>query len=238
MRLIELDSTGSTNAEARKLADAADFGPLWIRADEQTAGRGRRGRNWVSPKGNLYCTALFQSELPVSQIGLYSFVAALAVYDSLKAMCPDAGLGLKWPNDALLNEAKISGLLLETGKTHHQNWVIVGIGINLVSHPENTPYPATNLTEHIDDVLAPDQLVSILMEKFASWKHIFENKGFDPIRVAWRDAAVNVPGPVTVKLPNEEFVGTAIDMGQNGALQVQLPDGTMREVHAGDVYLG
>ncbi len=242
MRLIELDTTESTNDEARRLAQNADFGPVWIRANQQTYGRGRRGRDWVSPKGNLYCSALFATDLPIGRLGQYSFVAALAAYEALLKIHPIGDFGIKWPNDTLLGGAKISGLLLETGKTHHQSWIIVGIGVNLVSHPEDTPYPATSLAAHmdtdVDGALKPKVVLQILSGRFKVWKSKFEREGFEPIRKAWCEAAVNIPGPVTVKLPDEEFEGTAIDMGHNGALQVRLANGTIREVHAGDVYLG
>ena len=216
----------------------AEFGPLWIRADEQISGRGRRGRDWVSPVGNFYGSVLFPIDLPAAKIGLYSFVAANAVHETLKTLYPSGEFEIKWPNDSLLSKAKISGLLLETGKTHTQNWVIVGIGINLVSHPNNTPYPATSLVAHFGNSPEPQKVLDILIEKFDRWKTIFEEQGFEPVRDYWRTAAANVPGPVTVKLPNEEFDGTAVDIGHNGALQVRLSDGTMRDVHAGDVYLG
>ena len=238
MRFIELESTGSTNVEARRLAENADFGPLWIRADEQTSGRGRRGRDWISPKGNLYCSALFPTDIPMARIGQYSFVAALAAYEALKEIYPGGEFGIKWPNDTLLGSAKISGLLLETGKTHHQSWVIVGIGMNLASHPKDTPYPATSLGAHLEKPARPSEVLEVLSDRFEYWKSKFEREGFDPVRKAWCEAAVNMPGPVTVRLPNEEFEGTAIDMGHNGALQVRLANGTIREVHAGDVYLG
>lgn len=238
MRIIHLDSTGSTNQEARKLAEQADFGPLWIRADQQSSGRGRTGREWVSPSGNLYASHLFPTDQPLNALGQYSFVAALAVYDCLRSVYPKGDFGLKWPNDALLNREKISGLLLETGKTHHQSWVIVGVGINLVSHPKLAAYPATSLAVHIDDTPLTKMVLSKLVETFDHWRKRYEREGFAPIKDAWLAGAVNVPGPVRVRLPSEEFEGEAMGLSDIGALQVRLPNGTIRDVHAGDVYLG
>lgn len=238
MRIIELDSTGSTNAEARHFAQTADFGPLWIRADQQTSGRGRNGREWVSPKGNLYASHLFATEEPLHRLGLFSFVSALAVYDTLAALHPGGKWGLKWPNDLLLGKAKICGMLLETGKTHHQSWVIMGIGINLASHPSDTPYPATSLAAHLPETPSAQYVVTELSVNFENWKTDFETKGFAPIRSAWLDRATNLPGKVTVRLAQETFEGEAINLRENGALQVRLSNGTMRDVHAGDVYLG
>ncbi len=238
MRIIELDSTGSTNAEARHFAQQADFGPLWVRADQQTNGRGRNGRNWVSPKGNLYASHLFATDEPLHRLGLYSFVAAIAVYDTLVGLHPKGSWGLKWPNDLLLGKAKISGMLLETGKTHHQSWVIMGIGINLISHPSDTPYPATSLAVHMPQAPSPQHVLTELSGVFDSWRTEFKTKGFTPIRSAWLERAINLPGKVTVRLAQETFNGEAIDLCENGALQVRLSNGTMRDVHAGDVYLG
>ncbi len=238
LRIIQLDITGSTNADARKLAAEADFGPLWIIADQQTAGRGRHGRNWVSPKGNFYGSFLFPTEKPTAQRSLYSFVIALGIYDALKAVCADGGFELKWPNDVLLDGAKISGMLLESGSQHHQPWVIAGIGINLISFPDDTPYPAACLAEHSETPVEPHKMLEALSEKINHWKTVFDGKGFGPIRTAWLERAANVPGPVTVRLPDETFEGEARDLELNGALQVRLANGTIRQVHAGDVFPG
>ncbi len=238
MRIIELDIAGSTNAEARQLADAADFGPLWIRANQQTVGRGRRGRNWTSPLGNLYASTLFPTNKSMSDLGHYSFVAAIAVHETLNQIFPSGNFAIKWPNDILLDKAKISGLLLETGKTHHQSWVVVGIGINIVSHPADTPYPATSLAEHQEDVPSVQDVMALLTDRFSNWHARYENQGFEAIRSAWLSRAADFMGPVTVRLADETFSGQAIDMDEKGALQVRLANGTIRAVHAGDVFLG
>lgn len=238
MRIIRLTSTESTNLDARRLAEGADFGPLWVLAETQTGGRGRRGRNWVSPKGNFYGSFLFPTDKTQVQRSLYSFVMALGIYEALKEVHMAGDFNLKWPNDILLGEAKISGMLLETGLTHQQAWVIAGIGVNLVSSPINTPYPATHLGAYQDDVPQPDEFLNHLSERISHWKSVFETSGFAPIRDAWLERAANIPGPVTVRLPDETFEGRAIDLNHDGALQVQLANGTKRQVHAGDVFPG
>lgn len=237
MRIIHLDTTGSTNADARALANDADFGPLWIIADEQTAGRGRRGRDWVSPKGNFYGSFLFPTDLPPGQRSLYSFVMALGIIEALRDVQP-GDYQLKWPNDVLLNGAKISGMLLETGQTHRQSWVIAGIGINLVSSPDDTPYPATHMESLGQDAPKPYEIINHLAERIDHWISIFDRSGFVPIREAWLNQSANVLGPVTVRLPGETYEGEAIDLNPDGALQVRLANGTIRQVHAGDVFPG
>lgn len=238
MRIIRLETTTSTNSDARKLAENADFGPLWITAQQQIGGRGRNGRNWTSPKGNFYGSCLFPTQLPTQLKSLYSFVAALAVYDTLSEIYPDGDFRLKWPNDLLLNSAKIAGLLLETGQTHSQSWVIVGIGINLLSHPQDVSYPAISLSSVFESSLDPERTLAGLSENFEIWKTKFETQGFEPIRKVWLKRALNVPGRVTVRLPDETFSGDAIDLESDGALKVRLANCTIRQVHAGDVYPG
>ncbi len=238
MRIIRLDTTGSTNSEARKLTTEADLGPVWISAKSQQAGKGRTGRSWVSPIGNLYASYLFPSDIAAGQKSLYSFVATLAVFDTLIEFHPDGDFGIKWPNDVLLGKAKISGMLLETGQVHRQGWVIAGIGINVKSHPADLPYPATSLGAHLMTGPDPSDVLDVLIDRFEQRKTEFETQGFAPIREAWKARAMNLPGPVKVRLPSETFEGQAVDLGQNGALQVRLSTGTMRDVHAGDVFLG
>jgi len=238
LRIIQLDITGSTNADARALAEQADFGPLWVVANQQTQGRGRRGREWTSPKGNFYGSFLFPTDIPPAQRSLYSFVICLGIFDALKDLHPEGRYQLKWPNDVLLGDGKISGMLLETGTTHHHAWVIAGIGINLISRPDDVSYPAACLAEHRELPVEPHQMMESLTASVDHWKSIFEQKGFDAVREAWLKRASNVPGPVTVRLPDETFAGEAIDLAANGALQVKLANGTIRQVHAGDVFPG
>lgn len=251
MKFIELDRTDSTNAEARRLAEQGGFdfsgGPLWIRADQQSAGRGRRGRDWTSEKGNLFCSGLYAHEGTAHQSAQMSFVAALAVAETLKHYVPAERITLKWPNDVLLAGKKTAGILLESGQIHHQKYMIIGIGVNLTHHPEGTEFPATHVMVHIppanlsgpEPVMTGAQAVlAILAQRFDHWRHILLSKGFEPIGQAWTGWAHNLPGPVTVRLPNGSFTGDALGLDANGALRVRLSSGTIREIHAGDVFFG
>ena len=251
MRFISLETVDSTNAEARRLAEQGDFdfsgGPLWIRADAQTAGRGRRGRDWTSETGNLFCSGLYPHDGNPQQAAQMSFVAALAVVEALEHYVPKDNITLKWPNDVLLDGKKTSGILLESGQTHHQKWFIVGIGINLTHHPEGTEFQATHVMEHIPAdrlndpepvMTGPQPVLAILAQRFDHWRHILMTKGFVPIQEAWTARAHNAHGAVTVRLPQESFQGEALGLNANGALRVRLADGTIRDVHAGDVFFG
>ena len=247
MRFISLDEVDSTNAQAKRLAEQGDFGPLWIRADKQSAGRGRRGREWTSETGNLFCSGLYPHDGTPQQAAQLSFVAALAVADTLAYYVPNDLISLKWPNDVLLNGKKTSGILLERGQTHHLGWCVIGIGVNLTHHPEETEFAATHLLDHIPEELlnrpepiftGPDAFLSSLAAMFSDYLVLFKEDGFEPIQRLWTERAHNIPGPVTVRLPNETFQGEALGLDSNGALRVKLSNGTIRDIHAGDVFFG
>ena len=176
-----------------------------------------------------------------------SFVAALALADTLEAYLPKELISVKWPNDVLLAGKKTAGILLESGQTNHQKWIVIGIGVNLTLHPEGTEYPATHVLEHIlpSDLETPEPIMTgaqavlaILASRFDHWRHMLVTNGFEPIADAWSVRAHNVPGPVTVRLPHESFEGDALGLDANGALRVRLAGGTIRDVHAGDVFFG
>jgi len=209
LKFVTLDHVDSTNAEAKRLAKAGEKGPLWVGTLQEAA--------------------------------QMSFVAALAVADSLEDYIPKTKIKLKWPNDVLVNAKKTSGILLEGG----DGWFVVGIGINLMSHPQNTDFPATHLLEHIDPaqlnvaepiITGPDTVLASLAARFGHWRQIALDKGFDPIFMAWLSRAYNIPGKVNVNLPKEKFSGQALSLDKNGALRVRLENGTIRHVHAGDVF--
>lgn len=243
MKFITLDEVDSTNIEVRRLADKGEYGPLWLRANSQTGGRGRRGREWVSNTGNLYCSGLYPYNGAINNAAKFSFVAALAVAETLKTYIAENKISLKWPNDVLVDGKKISGILLEGGK----DWIVVGIGVNLLSHPKHTESTATHLLDHIEPSLlsgpepiltGPDTVLAILSSRFNYWRDIFLEKGFNSIRQSWLGWADNIPGAVIVRLSNEKFSGHALGLDENGALRVRLENGTIRDVHAGDVFFG
>ena len=243
MKFLEYDSLDSTNVQAAKLIDAGETTPFWVRADIQTAGRGRRGRDWVSPKGNFYGSACYSFKGSPEEAAKLSFVAAIAVYEALQAYSLTSQPSLKWPNDILIEDGKIAGLLLEANKGH----VIIGIGVNLVSHPPTGNIAPTHLLEHIkSEALETDEpeftgveaFLAILAAKLdqAIKKHLAY--GFSATRADWLDRAQGIPGPVTVRLPDEAFEGEAEELLENGALRIRLNNGSFRDIHAGDVYFG
>jgi len=238
MRILEFDEIDSTNFEAKRMAEAGDFGPLWITAKSQTGGKGRRGRAWVSETGNLFCTGLFPRAGTPASAARLSFAAALAVHDTVSSFRQGAETKIKWPNDVLLGGAKISGILLESGTSNGQLWVAVGIGVNIVSAPDNTEYPATYLNADIpqEQHVYLSDVKKELFKRFEFWLETYIKNGFEPLRTAWLERAQGMGGPVTARLPNKTIEGVAIGMDKDGALELKTGSGKIIKIHAGDVF--
>lgn len=237
MRVEHLSQIDSTNEEARRRALAGEAGPLWLHADVQTAGRGRRGRAWISANGNLFATGLFTLDVKSASAAQLSFAAALAVADVARAAGIDPGLlTLKWPNDVLIAGRKSAGILLESGSLPNGRlWLAVGVGINLAHHPEDSERPATDFTEH-GGTLGPETAVQVLAESFEAWMVRWREHGFAPIRDAWLARAHGLGDRCTVRLEGETIEGVFADLMSDGTLRLDLADGTRRFISAGDVF--
>jgi BirA family biotin operon repressor/biotin-[acetyl-CoA-carboxylase] ligase len=208
------DSIDSTNAEAFRRAAAGQAGPLWILAGEQTAGRGRRARAWSSPRGNFHATLLlFPTEAP-QDVALRSFAAALALREALaRATGLAAGLSLKWPNDVLLNGGKVAGILLErVAQGQGPAPLAIGIGVNLIAHPdpalmEARALPPVSVLSETGLRVAPEALLARLAPAYARWEAQFRAEGFAPLRAAWLSHAARLGEPITAR------TGTATEDG-------------------------
>ncbi len=241
--VLLLEQTDSTNAEARRRAEAGETGPLWITARRQTAGRGRRGRTWESDTGNLFGTLLLTTPKSPAEAAQITFIAALAVADLLDAYAPASLVTIKWPNDVMLAGEKAAGVLVESG-AHPMGglWLAVGIGVNLVSAPAGTERPATSLVQHLrGDVTAPpsvDVAGARLAGAFAVWLERWQTLGFEPVLDAWMARTTGLEGPATARLGHETVEGRAEGVAPDGALKLRLSDGTLRLISAGDVFFG
>jgi BirA family transcriptional regulator, biotin operon repressor / biotin---[acetyl-CoA-carboxylase] ligase len=237
VRLIAHEVLGSTNAEALHLARQGERGPLWITAKRQTAGRGRRGRAWTSPPGNLYASLLLTEPAATERWPQLSFVAALASHDSVVAVAPDLEplLTIKWPNDLLLAGAKVAGILIEAESG--MSAVAVGVGVNCASHPADTDFPATDLAA-AGALVSPAALFSALsvkmMGRLAQWN---AGEGFSTIRADWLARAAGAGGSVRVRLAERELVGRFEALDEAGGLVLRLPDGNATTIAAGDVFM-
>ncbi len=232
-QLIERDSVGSTNTEALAMARNGEQGPLWITARRQSAGRGRRGRVWVSEPGNLYASLLLADPSPPERAAELSFVASLAVYDAVAALAAPVAkqLALKWPNDVLIAEKKFSGILIEGEGAS----VVIGIGVNCVNHPKNATFSATDLAaagifvpvERLFEILS-----ATMMRRIAQWHH---GERFEAIRTDWLARAAGVGAPMRVKHGEGERSGHFETVDARGRLVLRLSDGTNETITAGDV---
>jgi len=241
--VLILDETDSTNAEARRRAEAGEVGPLWIAARRQTAGRGRRGRQWGSDSGNLFTSLLLLTQKSPAEAAQLTFAASLAVADLLDRYVPPALVMIKWPNDVLLDGRKTSGILIESGPAPSGGlWLAVGIGVNLSQTPGETERPATCIAEHLAHgvVSAPsvDEAAKALAETFGAWLDRWTTLGFQPILDAWIARTPGLHGPCTARLTNETLTGTADGVEADGSLRLKLPDGSLRVISAGDVFFG
>jgi BirA family biotin operon repressor/biotin-[acetyl-CoA-carboxylase] ligase len=227
-------ATGSTNADLITLASGGAEEGLWLRAEQQSGGRGRQGREWASPPGNLYASTLVRlrpSDPPPATLAL---VAAVALDEAMRAWLPDtAPLAIKWPNDLLIGGAKLSGILLERSG----DAVVIGIGVNLAHHPDLPDRAATSFAAHGATVDA-GSFLDTLAETFARWLGKWRGEGLASIRARWIERAHPAGTALTARMPD----GSAIDglferLDADGALILRLADGTTRVIHAADVFL-
>ncbi|MEO9132772.1 MAG: biotin--[acetyl-CoA-carboxylase] ligase [Sphingomonas sp.] len=229
---------------------------LWLRAERQTSGRGRQGREWRSPEGNLYASTLVRLRRGDPQAATLALVAAVALEEVVSAYLPSfpreggapgsrvmasgpldprvrGGTLLKWPNDLLLDGMKVSGVLLERA----DDAVVVGVGVNLAHHPEALERPATSLAAH-GVVPDPADFLETLASAFERWVSIWRNEGLAPVRARWLDRAHPVGTALTARLPDGSAIeGLFTGLDSEGALILRLADGTSRVIHAADVFL-
>lgn len=233
VRLIRFDTLDSTNEEARRLAASGDGGPVWIMAREQTKGRGRRGNVWVSSPGNLFATLLLKAPHAVAaQLG---FAASLAAADAIASYVAAARVSLKWPNDVLLDGRKVAGILLEA---LDRDAVAIGIGINLVDHPEGTETPAISVNAATARLIAAEDALAALAAGFAAWYAVWQRQGFAGLKLPWLMRASGRGGPVRARLAHGEIEGVFEDLDHDGALLLRTVDSGLVRITAAEVFLG
>jgi BirA family biotin operon repressor/biotin-[acetyl-CoA-carboxylase] ligase len=233
------DVIDSTNEEARRLASGGEPNPVWIAAARQTAGRGRRGRVWESPAGNLAATLLIRPGKPAGECAQLSFAAALAAHEAICAFAPEAEIRVKWPNDVLANARKIAGILLESASTGTvPEWLAIGIGINLTHCPDGTEFPATALAALGITPPTPRDALTSLAAAFAKWYEIWRDGGFAPLRDAWLARAAGLGTRIRARLSDGDIWGMFEGIDETGALILREAHGKTRLIAAGEVFFG
>jgi BirA family biotin operon repressor/biotin-[acetyl-CoA-carboxylase] ligase len=241
LRVLHFERLDSTNEEALRQLAAGAQDSLWIVAEEQTKGRGRGGRHWQSPKGNLYASLLLRLNAGATVATQLSFVAALAAYDAITtelAPVQIPGLRLKWPNDLMLNGAKIAGILIESLAAPDGKGLaaIVGIGINVSVAPATLERPVGALGH---EPAACARVCGALCNAFAAWLDRWkEGRGFPAIREAWLALAHSPGEPISVNLNGTSIRGRFHGVGEGGALELETAPGVVITVNAGDIYPG
>jgi len=231
------DELDSTSEEARRRVQNGYFPNCWIAARTQTAGRGRLGREWRSPIGNLFATVLFHHHANMSEATKIPFVSALAVADVFEAFAKEHPIELKWPNDVRCRGAKLSGILTEAGPLDDGCWVAVGIGINVSEVPKNLDQKASSLAElRGNDAVTPDIALSELKSAFQ--KRMSEcAQDFESTRRAWLSRAEGLGETISVKRGNDRITGVFEGLGANGELLLRQSDKELIIITAGDVEL-
>jgi BirA family transcriptional regulator, biotin operon repressor / biotin---[acetyl-CoA-carboxylase] ligase len=236
-RVARLARVGSTNDEARRLAAAGDAGRLWVVAEEQTHGRGRKGRFWSSPPGNLYASALVVDPCPPALAPQIGFVAGVALAQAVEDL-GGVGFGLKWPNDLMWRGAKIAGLLAEGVTTSDRRLAcIVGVGVNCVSAPEGLDYPAASFAEALARPASAEALFIRLATRFHEAIGLWaRGAGFSAIRALWLANAAGLGGPIRVADPRGAREGAFEGLDEGGRLLLRTPAG-VETIEAADLYL-
>ncbi|MGE0045795.1 MAG: biotin--[acetyl-CoA-carboxylase] ligase [Hyphomonadaceae bacterium] len=228
------DEIDSTVLEARRRADFGDYGPVWMIARRQTAGRGRRGRKWASPEGNLYATYLGRTTRAPAEIALLGFAAGVAIVETIEAMGIE-GAQLKWPNDVFIKGAKASGILLDSGAIEGgAHWFALAFGVNIVSSPSGIDQETTSLMDH-GAVLAPKALLREIAPRIAAWAASLERAGFAALRKAWLSRAYRLGEPIRVVVGEETVSGRMSGLSAHGELEIETPAG-VRAISAGDIH--
>lgn len=240
-RTIRLSEIGSTSDEARRLAalDAEEGTLVW--ADAQTNGHGRGGRTWISPPGNLYFSVLLRPEGAIADALQLTFAAAVALAEVIEAILQPGAprIGCKWPNDVLIGGHKVAGILLESqvAADGSVEVLVVGIGVNVASHPPAAAvmYPATSLHAAGADAQTPVTVLQRFCPIFLRWYRTWQQLGFPPVREAWLARAEKLHQEVDVQLESGMMTGVFAGLAGNGAMLLQQ-GGLRRTILAGDVF--
>jgi BirA family biotin operon repressor/biotin-[acetyl-CoA-carboxylase] ligase len=254
-RLRGFDVVGSTNSLAVDAANAGDPGGLWLAARQQTAGRGRRGRPWESPHGNLAASLLIVPDVEPAAAATLGFVAGVSLHRALSTTLPKgyvklgidgadaldgyARIALKWPNDVLADGAKLAGILLEAVRlADGRHAIVVGFGVNVVAAPEGLPYPATSVAQ----LGVPREAETVFEALSESWVDTFgdwdEGRGVGAVLQQWRESAAGIGAPVAVSQDGQTLRGIFETVDDAGRLIVRAEDDRRIAITAGDVHFG
>jgi BirA family biotin operon repressor/biotin-[acetyl-CoA-carboxylase] ligase len=236
--LAGYDSIGSTNTEALQRIRSGERGPLWIAARAQTEGRGRRGRAWSTQDGNLAASLLIVVNLPLSTAATLGFVAGLALWRAIENCTQGLSIALKWPNDILASDRKLAGILLESETIDGHAAVVIGMGVNVVSAPSDLPFPAVSLAA-LQQVTSAEHVFAELSDAWIEFYALWDNgRGLEAIRSQWLSRAAGLNKDISIRTGDTVLNGIFRTLDEQGRLVLQMADGALVPVTAGDVYFG
>ena len=237
--VVYYEECGSTNSIAVEQGAKCPPQPTWYVAGQQTAGRGRRGREWRSRPGNFYGSLLTKLDVKITDLATLPYVVALAVRDTFIACgCSGKHVQCKWPNDVLIHEKKAAGILIESSADGQQNvdFLVIGVGLNLLYRPEDAQFPATSVSEHIRNEISPviafQHLSQAMHKRLTSWR---PDNVADVVR-EWSDASWGIGMRREIRTTDENFTATLEGLNSDGGLRLRLDNGSERILYAGDVF--
>jgi BirA family biotin operon repressor/biotin-[acetyl-CoA-carboxylase] ligase len=235
--LVKREIVDSTNKVLMELELEGAGSWTTVHALEQTAGRGRHGKDWVSSVGNLFTSTLVKPKSGLETWSQLSFVMSLALADALFLIIEDSAINVKWPNDVLVNSHKIAGILLETALSHQKNnYLVVGIGINIAHSPDETRYGATCINAHRKNKISVDEVLSVLMNAVVLWYDIWEKTGFEEIREQWLKRAYGLGRRIKVtNTASGQKIGIYKGLSMDGRMVLQEDNGHVEFISAGTV---
>lgn len=236
--IVRFEEIDSTNEEAKRLIRSGKVTKKTVLISKsQSLGHGRYGRNWVSKKGNLYTSIITKLDCSLDKAAHYSFIASVTVGDVVKEIIPaDYEIEYKWPNDVLVNGAKVSGILLESLKDESSNyWLVIGVGVNINNCPEISEKTVVNLSSCVGSNLNVDNFFDKFINNFESKENLWKNKGFSCIRTAWLKNAHRLGDEITVNLSNKKFKGNFEGINDNGELEINV-QGKKHYISSGEVF--
>lgn len=241
--LVWREETGSTNADALEAARSGHHAPCWFVAGKQASGRGRSGREWISPEGNLYASLLLRNPCEIAVASQLGFVTGIALHDAISRLTGMAAprLQLKWPNDVLLDGKKLVGLLLEAQSMGSDTNIAIGCGINVTHRPQGVPYSVATVNEVAPVVTIADMFEALSLafdSVFSFWQKSSGKSAtqrFAPIRSLWLERAAGIGEAASLRLPQGKINGVFAGIDGLGRLELQTDKG-MQLVDAGDLF--
>ncbi|MEO1454610.1 MAG: biotin--[acetyl-CoA-carboxylase] ligase [Pseudomonadota bacterium] len=232
------ETVDSTNAEGVRVAPFLHR-PTWIMAHQQTKARGRRGKGWVNPAGNLAASLVMRPGGVPAWAALRSFLAANALFETLALFVPREALSVKWPNDVLLNERKVAGILLESaGNAKTVDWLVIGFGVNLNETPvvpDAQEFPPISVKEVSGDSVDTEEFLDMLAGHYATEERILDTLGFEPIRQDWLERAARLGDTIAAQTANKKITGIFDSIDEEGQLVLITGTGPVH-IAAADVY--